>query len=100
LVNAATLEDYALAEEAVTRALEYAGLDRSALMSAPHPDNGHMCLRLKADIQQYSAFVARLAVQHRAADDIAVLTDHVRLQYEDRSGDTLFWLPGVGIRTA
>lgn len=96
--GAAALEGYAFSQEAVTRALEYAGLDRSALRYAPHPDSGGDCLRLEADIQQYSAFLACLAVQHRTADDTATLTSHVQLHYQDGTGDTLFWFPGVRVK--
>lgn len=80
----------------VQAALDFAGLGRGAFRQAPHPDNGYTCTYLKADIQEYSAFLAALAIQCRAADVLAPLVDQVQLQY-DSSGDTRFWLPGLAI---
>lgn len=82
--------------DTVKRALTFANLTPSDLKRDAHPDDGTSCLYLEADIQQYSAFLAALAVQYRSADDLLVLADRVRLQHTP-SGDTRFWLPGVQV---
>ena len=80
----------------VENALEFAGLTRDAFQRGPHFDNGHLCTYLKADIQEYSAFIAALAVQCRLVDVMVPLVDRVQLQY-DGNGDTRFWMPGFAI---
>lgn len=82
---------------AVEGALQFAGLHADALKKGYHPDTGRDCLYLEADIQQYSAFLVALAVQYRTADRLVFLADQVQLQYQDGSGDTRFWLPGVEV---
>lgn len=81
---------------AMVKALEYAGLKQTAMKSGPHPDHGGDCLYLEATIQQYSAFLTALAVQHRTADAMSGVTEQVQLQ-TGSSGDTRFWLPGVSV---
>lgn len=83
-------------EEQVSNALEFAGLAWSAFKQGPHFDSGYLCTYLKADVQEYSAFIAALAVQCRLADVMAPLVDQVQLQY-DGEGDTRFWMPGIAI---
>lgn len=80
----------------VARAAESAGLKPTDVKSGPHPDTGDDCLHLAATIQQYSTFLASLAVQHRTAGRTASITESVQLQIDDR-GDTVFWFPGVRI---
>lgn len=82
---------------AIEGAMQFAGLEPEALKRGSHPDNGYDCLYLEADIQQYSAFLVALAVQYRTADRLTFLADQVQLQYQDRTGDTRFWLPGVEV---
>lgn len=94
----ATPEGGTLREEEVAAALAHAGLERGALDIGPHPDSGHACYVLMADIQQYSAFLAFLATRARTVQDTAVLTGQVQLQL-DAEGDTRFWFPGAGVRT-
>lgn len=74
------------------RALEFAGLDAEALSIGPHPDTGQPSWVLDATIQQYSAFLASLAVQFKSASRLESIIDTV--QIENRTnGDTLFWIP-------
>lgn len=80
----------------VENALTFAGLEWGAFRQEPHFDSGILCTYLKADIQEYSAFIVALAVQCRMADIMAPLADQVQLQYDDE-GDTRFWLPGIAI---
>lgn len=82
---------------AIMRALEYAGLRQSDMKAGPHPDTGQDCLYLEATIQQYSAFLAALAVQYRTAEDMTGITDTVQIQ-TDSSGDSRFWIPGVRVQ--
>lgn len=88
---------YTLGRVEVRMALGFAGLDGTALKSGPHPDSGEECLRLVADVRQYSAFLVALAVQRRAADELSFLADQVQIEH-DSNGDTRFWLPGLTIR--
>jgi len=81
---------------AIEGALAFAGLGEHTLKRGPHPDSGQDCLYLEADIQQYSAFLAALAVQYRTADRLAFLADQVQLQVNGK-GDSRFWLPGVEV---
>lgn len=83
-------------ENQVANALEFAGLTQDAFRREPHFDSGIPCTYLRADIQEYSAFIAALAVQCRLADIMTPLVDQVQLQY-DSSGDTRFWMPGIAI---
>jgi hypothetical protein len=81
----------------IAKALEYAGLEQGALKSGAHPDDGGNCLYMRATIQQYSAFLAALAVQYRTADGTAPITGRVRLDI-DNDGDSRFWFPEMQIR--
>jgi hypothetical protein len=83
--------------DAVKAALKFAKLDWMKVKRGGHPDSGEDCLYLEADVQQYSAFLAALAVQSRTADAIGFLVDQVQLQETD-TGDTRFWFPGVVVR--
>lgn len=83
-------------KDQVDNALEFAGLSWGAFKQEPHFDSGFLCTYLKADIQEYSAFIAALAVQCRLADIMAPLVDQVQLQH-DGDGDTRFWMPGIAI---
>jgi hypothetical protein len=85
-----------LAKGAMEAALSFAELSWDDLKRGPHPDDGHDCLYVEADIQQYSQFLTALAVQYRTADRLLFMTDQVRLQHDDQ-GDTRFWLPGVEV---
>jgi len=78
-------------------ALGFAGLTWSKLHTGTHPDDGTACMWLEADIKEYSAFLAALAVQYRTAEELSFLVDRVQVEH-DSSGDTRFWLPGLEIR--
>ena len=82
--------------DAMTRALEFAGLSWDDVRSGQHPDDGTLCAWLAADIQQYTAFVIGLAVQQRTAAALSFLADRVQLEH-DSNGDTRFWMPGMKI---
>lgn len=83
-------------ESEVSAALEFAMLDRTALKRAPHPDSGTSQICLEADIRQYSAFIAALAVRRRSADAMTETVDGVQMEHL-ASGDTRFWFSGIEI---
>lgn len=85
-----------LESSAIDRALTFANLEPQCMGLGSHPDTGKDCLRLEADVREYSAFLVAMAVQYRHADDLLVLADRVQLQHTE-TGDTRFWFPGVRI---
>lgn len=85
--------------DAAERALKFANLDWPSLKRGPHPDSGEDCLYLEADIREYSAFLVALTVQYRnEAEAIVGFADRVQLQHTE-SGDTRFWIPGIGVQS-
>jgi hypothetical protein len=91
------LETGSVEPDAIERSLEFAGLPWESLRRGSHPDSGDDCLFLEGTIQQYSAFLVALAVQHRGAGRMSFLVDQVQLQ-TDNEGDTRFWMPGLTVR--
>lgn len=91
-----TVESGVIPAGAVVAAMTFAGLPPETLQSGADPDTGFQCLYLEADIQQYSAFLAALAVQYQTATRLTFLFDQVKVQ-SDRRGNTRFWLPGVEV---
>jgi hypothetical protein len=76
--------------------MEFAMLDRKKLRRAPHPDNGTLQICLDADIREYSAFIAALAVRRRSADAMTDVVDNVQMEHL-ASGDTRFWFSGIEV---
>lgn len=83
-------------EREVSAALEFARLDRKALSRAPHPDSGDLQVCLAADIREYSAFIAALALRRRSADAMTKVVDGVQMEHT-ASGDTRFWFSGIEV---
>lgn len=83
-------------EPEISAALEFAKLEREALKRAPHPDSGTLQICLEADIREYSAFIAGLAVRRRSADAMVDVVDNVQMEHL-ASGDTRFWFSGIEV---
>lgn len=84
-------------EEGITRALEFAGLQRDTLSLGSHPDTGEQSWVLNGTIQQYSAFLIALAVQYRSASALEPIVDSVQIENRP-DGDTLFWIRDLAVQ--
>lgn len=83
-------------EKEISRALTFAGLDRTSLSLGAHPDTGEQSWVLDATIQQYSAFLVALAVHFRSASSLESIVDSVQIENRP-DGDTLFWINDLAI---